>query len=184
MPTKQEKAYTEYVDDHCRRVLDAYYKYGKKILEIMGNPSLDEDLLRRCVNHDKSKFDPVEFLGYRMHYNPEPGEDKDKADKMWDKAWLHHENMNSHHPEYWMQRDVNEERKDDNTPILVISRAIEMDRIDVAEMLCDWIACGTKFHSNPAKWMAKQDLYYQKIMHPTTYALVKKIVKEIWGEAK
>jgi len=184
MATKEEKKYTDYVDDHCRRVLDGYYKYGKQILDVMGNKSLDTELLQRCMNHDKSKFDPVEFIGYRMHYNPENGEDPALAEKNFDKAWLHHENFNDHHPEYWIQRDVNEERKDPSQPILMIYRAIEMDKISLAEMFCDWIGVGSKCGSNPAKWMNMQDLYYQKIMHPSTYILANKIIDKIWRNKK
>lgn len=184
MATKEEKSYTEWVDDHCRRVLEAYYKYGKQILEIMGNKSLETELLQRCMNHDKSKFEPIEFEGYRMHYNPMKGEEKMDADKAFDQAWLHHENFNDHHPEYWIQRDVNEERKDDGTPVMIIYRAIEMSRIAHAEMFCDWIAVGGKFKSTPADWMKKQDVYYQKIMQKDTYALTLKIIDKIWGLKK
>lgn len=184
MATKEEKSYTDWVDDHCSRVLDAYYKYGEKILDIMGNKSLSTELLQACMNHDKSKFDPVEFEGYRRHYNPMPGELKEETEKLFDKGWLNHENVNQHHPEYWVQRDVNEERKDDGTPIMIIYRAIEMDRIAVAEMMCDWIAIGGKFKSTPDKWMDKQEPYYQKIMHPNTFALVNKIIDGIWRKKK
>lgn len=184
MATKEERSYTEWVDDHCRRVLEGYYKYGKKILDVMGNKSLETELLQRCMNHDKSKFDPVEFNGYRMHYNPMKDELPETIERKFDKAWLHHENFNDHHPEYWIQRDVNEERKDNNEPIIMIYRAIEMERIALAEMFCDWIGVGSKYKSDPAKWMAKQDVYYQKIMHPNTYTLTNKIIDRIWGLKK
>ena len=53
--------------------------------------------LWRLIAHDWSKFTLVEFGRYaRWHFS-------DVGDKeQWAAAWLHHQGLNPHHPEYWL----------------------------------------------------------------------------------
>ena len=56
---------------------------------------------------------------------------------------------------------------------------IEMPKISIAEMLCDWASFT---NSTPRIWFKKCMQYYAQIMHPTTFKLVDRVTKTIWGE--
>lgn len=79
--------------------------------------------LWRLLIHDWSKFTPTEFRGYvRQFYG-------DKGDaRAWRRAWLHHQNSNPHHWEYWIVRGPNS------------FTALVMPDWAVREMVADWMA--------------------------------------------
>lgn len=56
---------------------------------------------------------------------------------------------------------------------------IEMPKIALAEMLCDWVSFT---NSTPRIWFKKCMQYYAQIMHPATFKLVDRVTKTIWGE--
>ena len=177
MPTlkEQNEKYNEYVHTHCANVIKAFDKYGKQILDIMGNPSLIDNLYNLALIHDKSKWSIYEYDGYRKHFDPIDNDEKNDllAKHEYDLAWLHHMNHNPHHPEYWIMRDNNDG-----------IRSIEMDRVYIAEMILDWISVGMAFNSNPLIWLTKNKKYYKEYLAPITYNLVEKITNTIWGNTK
>ena len=78
--------------------------------------------------HDISKLSPREWFPYVDHFY---GTEREKklAEPAFDKAWLHHQNRNKHHWQYWMlHRDTGE------------VQVLSMPEKYAKEMLCDWIA--------------------------------------------
>ena len=177
----KDKATLEYTDGHIQRVNKAYAKYGKKILEALNIPGSEKELYTRCINHDKSKYSEDEFIGYRMNFSPKKDEDEEAAEKEWVKAWNHHQKSNDHHPEFWVLLDdeSHDTEKTSTKAGVVHYTPIEMPKIALAEMLCDWASFT---NSTPRIWFKKCMQYYAQIMHPATFKLVDRVTKTIWGE--
>lgn len=131
----EDEAYIQYIDDHRKNVLVAFYRFAPWICLSLSmlNPFYKQ--LRSCVaNHDLSKYEKEEFGYYRQFFFPEKEQIKDKLKFL--RGWQHHYRNNKHHWEYWV---------DNNT-------AKEMDKTSVAEMILDWIAMSLHFKTNPMVW--------------------------------
>ena len=82
-------------------------------------------LLKRAINHDKSKLEEPE-LSWWKEMDKEPrypygSEEYKQKIKRWDKAFKHHYKYNRHHPEHY-EYGVS-----------------EMTLVDIVEMMCDWL---------------------------------------------
>ena len=63
-------------------------------------------LYRRGLLHDLSKYSPAEFWpGARYYQGTSSPTQKERQEKGYSAAWLHHKGRNRHHFEYW--NDVN-----------------------------------------------------------------------------
>lgn len=125
--------YKNYVDTHRENVLKAYNFYGN---ELCSRLDIDNDKLYALVmEHDLSKYQPIEFDGYRaMFYPTEDEEDKANAGYIkakFDNSWLHHLRNNPHHPEFWTYLDAD---------FKIVCNT--MTPIYVAEMILDWASMG------------------------------------------
>ena len=67
---KKRKAYRNYIKDHKRLVLRAFYEMlqCKDMEWIMSDKEIMDKLWIRALEHDDSKFDKKEFEPYRKHY--------------------------------------------------------------------------------------------------------------------
>ena len=82
-------------------------------------------LLKRAINHDKSKLEEPE-LSWWKEMDKEPrypygSEEYKQKIKRWDKVFKHHYKYNRHHPEHY---DYG---------------VSEMTLVDIVEMMCDWL---------------------------------------------
>lgn len=82
-------------------------------------------LLKRAINHDKSKLEEPE-LSWWKEMDKEPrypygSEEYKQKIKRWDKVFKHHYKCNRHHPEHY-EYGVS-----------------EMTLVDIVEMMCDWL---------------------------------------------
>lgn len=82
-------------------------------------------LLKRAMNHDKSKLEEPEFSWWK-EMDSEPrypygSEEYKQKIKRWDKVFKHHYKYNRHHPEHY---DYG---------------VSEMTLVDIVEMMCDWL---------------------------------------------
>ncbi|MGD6874763.1 DUF5662 family protein [Sutcliffiella horikoshii] len=115
-------------------MLLACRKYFLYIIEHKLNVLVEcwkEGLYLQGIIHDCSKFSPQEFFPYakKFFYN----EDKSADDELrWKYAWLHHQNKNKHHWEYWV---VDPRTK----------QALPMPRKYLIEMVCDWRSFSRKW---------------------------------------
>ncbi|WP_404447652.1 DUF5662 family protein [Sutcliffiella horikoshii] len=111
-----------------------------------------EGLYLQGIAHDCSKFTPKEFFPYAKKFFFHG--DKSADDELrWKYAWLHHQNKNKHHWEYWV---VDPRTK----------QALPMPRKYLIEMICDW-------RSFSRKWGRKVkdstlNLSDKIILHPDT----------------
>lgn len=83
--------------------------------------------------HDFSKFFPYEFFKYMRFFNY-PKSDKIKEDFSY--AWLHHQNNNKHHYEYWITRTGHSSATKNIDEV----KALDMPERYVREMVADWMA--------------------------------------------
>lgn len=83
----------------------------------------------RGIMHDMSKFRPSEFFIYAEYFY---GDKKTEAlEDVFDFAWLHHQNRNKHHWQYWiLQEDSGAEAY------------LPMPKKYMLEMICDWVGAG------------------------------------------
>ena len=100
----------------------------------------------QLVTHDCSKFCSDEWDGY-LELNS-----NNRSDQYLN-AWLHHQNTNKHHYQYWILRD--------NGKVTPLPMPIEY----VKEMVCDWIAANKSYQSDELSDLSNELLnfkYFEK----------------------
>lgn len=134
----QEQNYLDYINEHINNVQIAWGTMKIKLDDFLPtNVKMDVDKL---VNeHDRSKFSPEEFDGYRQWYYPYKDEEKDA--EMYNKAWIHHYTNNPHHWQYWKDKEGIE---------------LEQKIPYILEMIADWTAMGYKFNDTPQQYYEKE----------------------------
>jgi hypothetical protein len=149
----------------------------------------------RLVVHDLSKFSPAEFAAYARNFYG------DRSDPHgFDRAWLHHQNHNDHHWEYWAARDGNVELLAVNTPkgpalvrdqgpmpfdsipITVPSVTVSCMSIEcVREMIADWFAAGKAYNGawpNPADYTWYKQNRPRMHLHPGTEVFIHEVLAQ------
>lgn len=102
----------------------------------------------RLLVHDWTKLLPVEFGPYaRTFYGIDGGSKKYEESDEFLKAWLHHQNHNDHHWNYWV---IRMDRGDEI--------ALEMPLECVLEMVADWAGAGKAI---AGKWGNIHQWYYK-----------------------
>lgn len=124
-PRKDE--YYQYLNDHIGGVKSSWYNVLKPYMVENGYEQYIIDLAESNINeHDLSKLEDEEFIPYCNHFYPH-GDDFHDDEPAFDLAWLHHQNVNPHHWQYWVLiRDSGE----------IVPMDMPIDYI--CEMLCDW----------------------------------------------
>ena len=120
-------------------------------------------LIWRGLIHDWTKFLPSEWFPYVAYFYGPKFKKRDGGymhspgdDLAFDTAWLHHQNRNSHHYQYWILL-----RDDGDITVL------EMPEADWKEMLADWRGAGRAQGSPDTKaWYLRNR--ERIILHPTT----------------
>jgi hypothetical protein len=125
------------------------------------------------ITHDISKLSPYEFFAYAHSFYTKPFPDErwhgdvrnqipyslteSGVREAFDKAWLHHQNVNKHHWQYWLLK------RDDGS-----IEALEMPIKYVKEMVSDWIGAGIaiKGKKDIQDWYKKNK--EKMILHPRT----------------
>ena len=93
--------------------------------------SFKAGILWQGLLHDLSKYSPIEFLqGVKNYTGTRSPNEKERAEKGYSDAWLHHKGRNRHHFEYWT----------DYNPIERRVMPVKMPLKYVAEMFCDRVA--------------------------------------------
>lgn len=129
----------------------------------------DEDELE---NHDSSKFSEDEYYAYDIYFYPDENgmydSDKEAAERLFEYAWLHHQNTNPHHWQYWVL--INDE--DGIYPL-------EMPFMDVCEMVADWGSFAFQKKNGNELLMWYESHKDKMILHETTRMLVEELVPEL-----
>ena len=128
--------------------------------------------LWRLITHDINKLSLAEYPAYQKQFFGT------KDDQLgFQTAWLHHQNREDHHPEYWMQRTAHDRgnpRGNDYTPLPMPEGA-------VLEMLADWQGASHAYGGKPVDvtnwpWLDKSWRKTSGMMHGDTKKLVMKIL--------
>lgn len=101
--------------------------------------------------HDLSKYMPEEFIPGVLYYQGtrSPNE-KEREEKGYSRAWLHHKGRNKHHFEYWTDYNLK-------------TRSVEpvpMPRKYIVEMFCDRVAASKIY--NGAQYTDGDSLAYYR----------------------
>lgn len=104
------------------------------------------------IVHDLSKYSPTEFVPSARYFQGDKSPiEKEKAERGYSAAWLHHKGHNKHHWEYWTDFD-----KQGNIVANPIPRKY------IVEMVCDWIGAGKVYSGD--KWTQSSPWeYYNKV---------------------
>ena len=118
----------------------------------------------RLIMHDMSKLTPSEYPYYQRQVFGDKG---DQAG--FNNAWLHHQNTNEHHWEYWIPRTCH----DKGTPRLPDNEPMEMSNDAVLEMVSDWMGASHAYSGKPIDinnwpWLDERWPRYCKTFHPKT----------------
>jgi hypothetical protein len=145
-----------------------YFQYLKYLLRhkyFVFKECTKRGFIWRGLIHDFSKFLPNEFISYAKYfYGKYPSYIQSNVETQMNYAWLKHQKLNKHHWQYWVLMN------DDGT-----IQPLEIPYKYLVEMLCDWIAVGKNFGSNPKVW------YYENkehiVMHENSRQLLELLLK-------
>ena len=157
------KQYDEYLREHISAVKACWGLITKDSIGFGG----DEP-----IGHDLSKYTEDEYYAYDNYFYPDENgiddSDKEFTKKLFKYAWLHHQNTNRHHWQYWVL--INDE--DGIKPL-------NMPYMDVYEMVADWgsFAYRKKDGSELLKWYEAHRA--KMILHEETRATVERLVPKL-----
>jgi len=128
--------------------------------------------LRRILAHDLSKFSWAELRHYGRQFYGEP-----KDSEAWDRCWLHHQNLNDHHWEYWIPR-----KKLTVMGNQVPQQPLPMPEVCVREMVADWMAASRAYTGDWDMECWLIETLPRLNLHPETLGRVERILKSIGYE--
>jgi hypothetical protein len=128
--------------------------------------------LWRVLKHDVSKFSFSELPHYGQQFFGEP-----QFTIEWEQAWLHHQNRNDHHWEYWIPR-----KRLMPSGCRLMPEAIRMPSVCVREMVADWLAA-SKAHTGDwwmGPWLVQN--FHKMHLHPQTQSEIRGILGKLGYE--
>lgn len=125
--------------------------------------------LWQAIIHDLSKFSRAELPHYDRQFFGDKGDPKGFA-----RAWLHHQNCNPHHWEYWITRSDHSHggsRAEDG--------CLQMPSIYIVEMVTDWLGASRAYTRSwdMTEWLEK-NLPNMKL-HSNTRVIMQYVLKHI-----
>ena len=124
-------------------------------------------LYRQGIVHDLSKFSITEFMPSVRYFQGDKSPiEKERIERWYSEARLHHKGRNKHHQHYWIDID-----RGNIIPV-------EMPEKYVLELCCDFIGAGKAYNPKGFSQREPYDYFMNKIdkkyIHPKT-------VKDIEG---
>lgn len=126
--------------------------------------------LWRLITHDLSKFSVKEYPHYQKQFFG-------NGSYEFDEAWLHHQNTNDHHWEYWVPRTSHDRGTIKEDVPMPMSYGAAM------EMVADWIGASRVYTNQwPSgkswSWLDQRiDICHKKV-HITTFVFVLFVLKK------
>ena len=162
LQTTNERLYADYVIEHIQNVAFAFYNFLNnnsiyKLLEPFTNKIDFNNIERRIILHDRSKWAVEEFNAYRQYFYPEVNESKNES--IFNEAWIHHFSINDHHPEYWIieyNHHLDEIINENFSNLQSYDMSIEA----IIEMFADWLAMSLKLKTSLIEWYNKEGYKY------------------------
>ena len=146
--TKEEahQKYQEYLTGHIGNVQEAL-KLIINITNDSDNPVAKfiqenkETLINGCKDHDKTKYDEVEYYPYLRHFYPTCKEDTQRTEE-FEQACRHHIRNNKHHWDFWLNEDTGDLNIND-----------EFDyKVHTVERVCDYYAMAAQHDEHWPDW--------------------------------
>lgn len=150
----------DWFEERTRKHIERVQKMAKRLEE--ADPSL-KGLVEQTADHDASKFEEPERLPYifiswqyrckdlGIDFTP-PAQIKEWMSK----ATEHHVKSNRHHPEFHCSDEVGLiNREDRDKPPSKLIDGSKMSRIDVAEMVADWLGMAEEKGTKAKDWADK-----------------------------
>jgi len=112
----------------------------------------------RVLTHDLSKFGRSELHQYNRQFFGDKGDAPGFA-----VAWLHHQNLNPHHWEYWITRSDHSHGESK-----AVNGCLPMPEIYVKEMIADWMGASKTYTGSwdMTEWLTRNLDMMQ--LHPNT----------------
>ena len=138
-------------------------------------------ILWQGLFHDLSKYTPTEFIRGVKNYNDgikSPNE-KEREQKGYSIAWMHHKGRNRHHFEYW----------NDYNPKIRQITAVKMPINYVKEMFCDRVAASKIYQGEKYTNQHPYDYFMRgkprrMLIHPETSDLLESWLKILADEGE
>lgn len=126
--------------------------------------------LWRLIIHDLSKFSPAEINGYTLWYHAPATFDPlliEYRRQKYELAWLHHQNHNPHHRQYWFNRK-------DGT-------YFEMPEVYAREMVADWMGASRAYTGSwdMQDWLDSNLHYLLSQINENSWVYIEKALKDI-----
>ena len=138
----QHDGYFAYIEQHRENVKKAWYHVLRPAIESDSKYKDAVDSLDVLIeSHDVSKYDPNEFHRYDAYFYKGLSAEESEIDL----GWLHHQNSNRHHWQYWVIIPDDSDMDDSNT-----IRPLDMPLECICEMLCDWHSFSNRNPSSTA----------------------------------
>lgn len=153
--------YSNYIMEHVANVEKAYIWLREKEI-------ISDELATQINWHDVSKYLKAEYDAYDNYFY---GKKTEKVKTEFNYAWLHHIHNNPHHWQYWVL--VNDE---DGT------KALEMPREYVIEMICDWWSFSHKTGNLYEIFDWYKSHKKNMILHENTKKLIEELLDRIKEE--
>lgn len=129
--------------------------------------------LWRLVIHDWTKFLPSELPHYQRQFFGAHDDPQGFA-----AAWLHHQNHNPHHWEYWIPRTGHNR----STPPMPDNDPLEMPWWACREMVADWLGASRAYEwqwPKPGSWPWLEKNYDKIRLHPKSKERVNIVLQEL-----
>lgn len=125
------------------------------------------------LTHDLSKFSKTEWEAYVRRFMDK--DESEEAKELFNTAWLHHQHMNMHHWQFWLQTSGLD------TGGRMVSPRPMQERF-IKEMLADWRAMARNFGNDSIhEWYKENEKYM--ILDSTTKRRLHALMsfKELYG---
>lgn len=164
---ERKMEYNNYLKEHIRNVQRSFEQFLLPVLQEDENITPDNIAIiqDQIKQHDKSKYEDVEYEGYLQWFYPVNDDENNKDKNMFNLAWNHHQHHNQHHWQYWICRT------DSDGDVV-----LDMDLPSICEMLSDWHSFSVKDRKSTAyQWY--QDNKKKMILSDNTRNIVENYIE-------
>lgn len=179
------------IENDDRKVAFFNKRTKEHIDRVKANASYIEDffsslkgLVKQTSTHDQSKYEKPEVDPYiEITWNYKIGKSvNNDANEALTAASEHHVKSNKHHAEYWdddPSPTIN--TKDRDKPLRLIN-ATKMDKISIAEMVCDWQAMSQEYNEGSCRGWADKNIGIRWDFTDTQKDLIYKLIDAFEGK--
>ena len=133
--------------------------------------------LLQLIFHDFSKFMPWELPHYQRQFFGKKNDPKGFIN-----CWIHHQNSNKHHWEYWIPRTGHNRC----TPPYPDNEPVPMPERYVKEMIADWMGAGKAYEGkwpDVRKWDWLNQNFSKMNLHADTRQMINNILYDLRKKA-